>query len=157
MFWNGRNSVQEELLPLICYFSKTVSSVPDKKHMEALGSCRSHSKCSSTVSLSCEHISTGQEQEGWQWWKNAVENKQTPWAPLWKPGEYGWSPKTPRRNPSWVCSIVGNFKIQDSTVCPAMGFRAKWPILGMKLDCCRYFSEFQVWKSCNHHDFYHQG
>lgn len=117
VFQNGKNSVQEELLPLICYFSKTVSSVSDKKHMEALGSCRFHSKCSSTVTLSHTAVSTSslaKSREGGSVRKMllGISTEQSLWAPLWKPGEFGWSPKTPRRNPPRVCSIVGKLKMQ---------------------------------------------
>lgn len=67
-----------------------------------------HSECC------CGHSTTGQGQGGWQCWGNALRmsTKQSPRAALWKPGGCGWNPKTPRRNLSWVCSIVGNFKIQ---------------------------------------------
>lgn len=117
MFQNGKNSIHEELLPLICYFSKTVSCVSDKKPVEALGSCRFFSKCSSTVTLSrsaARTSSLAKSREGGSVGKTLlrISTKQNPGAPLGKPGEYGWSPKTPRRNPSWVCSIVGNFKIR---------------------------------------------
>lgn len=121
-FQNGKNSVQEELLPLIRYFSKTVSSVSDKKHMEALGSCRFHSKCSSTVTLSHTAVSTSslaKSREGGSVRKMLlrISTKQSPWAPLWKPGEFGWSPKTSRWNPSLVCNIVGNFKMLMAPLC----------------------------------------
>lgn len=109
-FVMAQNSAQQELLPLICYFSTTVSSVSDKMHVKALGNYRFRSRCSSHTQPHC-----------WEHWPRAgsvavLGKRCWEWAPSktppWKPGEGGWSPKTPRRNPAWVCSIVRNFGIR---------------------------------------------